>query len=146
MSLTAPSLCPDRATTIHSIVEAPAVSPAAHDGEDPIEGIVTHAFTAETVDACGEEIQLRFRGELDVAIAREVRNFLKRKIHRDNDITIDLTGLTFLDTVGLGSLLEPINLARDHGRTITLTGPLQPQVERLLQLTGTGSLTAHDAQ
>ena len=138
MSLTAPIPADDQATTIPHLVEALAVSRSTHDEHDAIDGIITHAFTLETLNRYSDgQLRLRLRGELDIAIAREVRNFLKAKIRRGNDIEIDLSNLTFLDTAGLASLTEPISHARDYDQSITLTGSLQPQVERLLQLTDT---------
>ncbi len=48
-------------------------------------------------------------------------------------VRIDLSGLAFMDSTGLRALL---GAARDHP-ALTLQGPLQPPIQRLLELTQT---------
>jgi anti-anti-sigma regulatory factor len=48
-------------------------------------------------------------------------------------VRVDLSELAFMDSTGLRALL---GAARDHP-TLTLQGPLQPPIQRLLELTQT---------
>ncbi|WP_353945506.1 STAS domain-containing protein [Streptomyces sp. HUAS MG91] len=49
---------------------------------------------------------------------------------------IDLSALTFADSVLLNQLLRAQTDHRAEGRSLRIAGPLHPGVERLLQITG----------
>lgn len=74
----------------------------------------------------------RLSGELDLASARELKEVLFVDAARKNEVLLDLSELTFMDSSGLSAIL-------DHARTRNGDGPVvlvdpTPPVARLLEL------------
>src|SRR5689334_541685 len=76
-------------------------------------------------------ILLKVSGELDLVSEPLLNQALAELEGRE--ATLDLSELAFMDSTGLRALL---GAAREHP-AITLQGPLQPPVQRLLELTQT---------
>ena len=73
-------------------------------------------------------------GELDVASSQ----VLERELAKLNEVAlvvVDLRGLTFIDSTGLGVLVRAHQLAQEQGRRFGLVRG-NGQVSRLLSLTG----------
>ena len=79
-------------------------------------------------------------GELDVATAPRIHLALT-ELRGDGarHITVDLAGVTFLDTAGLRVLLEHDRLLRGRGGGLQVVRPSE-QIERLLYITRTNHL------
>jgi anti-anti-sigma factor len=89
--------------------------------EDPL--------TVET-EVDGDRATVVLRGELDIATRRPVFDTLVALVADGvTDLVIDAAGLTFLDSSGLGLLLE----VRRMGVSLTLRNP-SPWVRRVLDL------------
>ena len=73
-------------------------------------------------------------GELDVASSQVLEREL-RQLHEVPVVVVDLRGLTFIDSTGLGVLVRAHQVAREHGRRFGLVRG-NGQVSRLLSLTG----------
>jgi anti-anti-sigma factor len=73
-------------------------------------------------------------GELDVASSQALEHELA-KLHATANVVIDLRGLTFIDSTGLGVLMRTHQLANEQGRRFGLVRG-NGQVDRLLNLTG----------
>lgn len=84
----------------------------------------------------GEAIIFRLRGALDIATSPSVRAALVDAADKGrHEIIVDLTGLTFLDSTGLGALIGAHRRAAEHSgrvRLIVKDGP----IARLLNITG----------
>jgi anti-sigma B factor antagonist len=78
------------------------------------------------------------RGELDIATQAELRAALELQAAR-GAVTLDLSGLRFLDTSGLRLILETAEAARRDGFTFTVL-PGAPAVHRLFELAGVTDL------
>jgi anti-sigma B factor antagonist len=80
-------------------------------------------------------VVVALRGELDLAAApglqRELLAFLERPVP---SLTLDLGGLTFLDSSGLGSLYRTRLAADDHGVPLRLEA-VPDHVMRVLDVT-----------
>ena len=74
---------------------------------------------------------LRVSGELDLVSEPQLNQALEQA--SGSPITVDLSELAFMDSTGLRALL---GAARTHPQ-LKLQGPLQPPVQRLLELTQT---------
>ena len=83
---------------------------------------------AENADGA---ILLRLTGELDLVSEPVLADALAQG--DGQPLRIDLSELAFMDSTGLRALL---GLQREHG-DVKLRGPLQPAVQRLLELTQT---------
>lgn len=73
-------------------------------------------------------------GELDVASAPGLERELA-KLETVTLVVVDLRGLTFIDSTGLGVLVRAHQLAQQQGRRLGLVRG-DGQVNRLLSLTG----------
>jgi len=69
-------------------------------------------------------------GEVDVSSAAELRDGLTELIAKGSSVVVDLTGVGFLDSTGLGALVSARKAAEDHGVHL----PLVCSSERILKL------------
>lgn len=74
------------------------------------------------------------RGELDVASSQGLELELT-KLHGSPAVVVDLRGLRFIDSTGLGVIVRHHQLAKEQGRRFGLVRG-SGQVDRLLSLTG----------
>lgn len=82
-------------------------------------------------------------GELDVASSQLLEQELTR-LHGAALVVVDLQGLSFIDSTGLGVLVKAHQLAQEQGSRFSLARA-GGQVHRLLSLTGLdGELLADD--
>jgi len=79
----------------------------------------------------GGAVVLHLRGELDLVSEPALTSEIGQAA--DRPVRIELEELAFMDSTGLRTLLSA---ARDVER-LSLRGPLQPPVQRLLELTQT---------
>jgi anti-anti-sigma factor len=95
---------------------------------------------AETAASDGR-VTVAITGEVDLAATALVTAAISRQL--DREVTVDLQGVTFVDSWGLHCLLElRQEAARRGGRVIV--GPVSATVERLLQLAGLQALLLGD--
>ena len=99
-------------------------------------------MTALNIDLVASEdgpLLLRVTGDLEYPSIALFRAALDRAMALDRAIVINLQGLDFLDSTGLGALLEAKHAAEIHGTDIRVEGH-QGAVARLLRRTGTLSV------
>ena len=78
------------------------------------------------------------RGELDMATQGELRAALEQQATRGT-VTLDLSGLRFIDTSGLRLVLETAEASRRKGFAFTVL-PGIPAVQRLFDVAGVTEL------
>lgn len=79
---------------------------------------------------------LRFAGELDTGGAAEAHSALSQAVGRGaGDVTVDVSALEFIDSVGLGALMKAAGQLERQGRALRVTGAHGP-VRRAIDLTG----------
>jgi anti-sigma B factor antagonist len=98
-------------------------------------GVGTQVFTLRS-DREGKACTLYLQGELDLASFDAVDQVLRGAAQRTNEITIDLTDLTFMDVTGLRLVLEAAERARANSHSMRVTGATG-QVMQLMEKTGT---------
>jgi anti-sigma B factor antagonist len=76
------------------------------------------------------------RGEVDVATSPLLRRHLARLVDDDQPIVIDVTEMTFIDSSGLGVLVEMLRCRRDGDRSPMLLRGMQEPVRRVFEITG----------
>ena len=74
------------------------------------------------------------RGELDMATEGRLRAALQRQAEH-GAVTLDLSGLRFVDSSGLRLILETAEAARRDGFAFTML-PGSPSVQRLFEVSG----------
>lgn len=98
-------------------------------------GAVPAGLAVSVVHGSGG-LRLVVSGEVDVVSAGRFREHLAAALDSaPAALTVDLGGVTFLDSTGLSALVYAHNRARDEGIDLTVADP-QPQVRRLLDVTG----------
>lgn len=77
---------------------------------------------------------LRFRGDMVLACAVELRQRLEREIKssKPKDVVLDMSQVVRADTSGLGALVGACTNGKAMGKRLMLYG-ITPQVERLLE-------------
>jgi anti-sigma B factor antagonist len=75
-------------------------------------------------------------GELDVATAPTLRERLIALVGEgSHKLILDLEGVDFLDSTGLGTIISALKRVRTHGGDMRLVGT-QPRIKRLFDITG----------
>jgi anti-sigma B factor antagonist len=82
------------------------------------------------------------RGEVDIATSPVLRAELER-LDGDGPVVIDVTDMTFIDSSGLGVLVEALKRRRESGTVMTLRSMQEP-VRRVFEITGLTDLFSLD--
>lgn len=78
---------------------------------------------------------LRLAGEIDVATAPRLRDRLVQLVTEGPpQLVVDLSGVTFIDSMGLGALISGLKRARAHDGDLRLAGPTD-HVAKVLAIT-----------
>lgn len=80
-------------------------------------------------------VRLALCGELDLAVIERLRNRLEQLRVARAPVRLDLSQLEFMDSSGLGVILDALSQAQREGWTLELGRELTPPVDRLFQLT-----------
>jgi anti-anti-sigma factor len=94
------------------------------------------------IDARWEDgvLHIHVRGELDVASREQFNRCVYRALdHRFSRLVLDLGELTFIDSIGLKSILDLWNRSRSDGFPMTVV-PGQRQVQRAFAISGLDGL------
>jgi len=84
----------------------------------------------------GEPVVVTVRGEVDLATAAELESCLQQAFgDAPEGITLDLEGLTFIDSSGLRVLVASAKEARSRDASLTLRN-VPRHAQRVLDLTG----------
>lgn len=78
---------------------------------------------------------VRLKGEVDLRTSPQLRGaFLDLLDEKPARIILDLTGVSYIDSSGVGTIVELKRRAAKTGSTIVLVG-LQPRVQSLFEIT-----------
>lgn len=88
-----------------------------------------------TTERDGEAVIFRLCGSLDIATSPAVRAALLEGADGKHELVVDLTGLEFLDSTGLGALIGAQRRALEQGGSVRLVINEGP-IARLLNITG----------
>ena len=76
-------------------------------------------------------------GDLDLHTSRDLSSRLAEMAGEPlGDAVLDLTGLSFIDSVGLGVVLKAVNRFSRQGKRLLLVVPEQGNVARLIEFAG----------
>jgi anti-sigma B factor antagonist len=93
-----------------------------------------------TVDETADYKVCRPSGELDAFTVGQFRETLA-DLTGPGRVLIDLSGVPFMDSAGLGALIGGVRRAREAGGDVAVFGP-RPAVARLLHTTGFDRVTS----
>ncbi|HMH00578.1 MAG TPA: STAS domain-containing protein [Terriglobales bacterium] len=91
-----------------------------------------------TVDHCGSDALVRLNGRIDVDSSPDLRDRLLAILSDEplpHAITVDLAGVSYIETSGIATLVEALRIARHHQAIFCLQG-LGGSVLRLFEVTG----------
>jgi anti-anti-sigma factor len=90
-------------------------------------------------------VQLAVVGEIDMATADQLQVAIGEAVARAHTATvvIDLTDVTFCDSVGIGTLVRAHVEAARQGTVVRISNP-QRQIRRVLEITGVLDLLSAD--
>ena len=91
-------------------------------------------FAAAVEDGPAGEAVVRLRGDIDLGIATRLSKYLG-DLARGRNVVVDLRGVRFIDSSGMGVLVRARNTAMANGRDITLRNP-GPNVANTLVVAG----------
>lgn len=89
------------------------------------------------METIGTTLVVKPEGEIDQSCAAEMRGDIDREIRRKNikNLILDLGGVTFMDSSGIGVILGRYKLIQALGGKTMIVRP-QPQVDKVLELSG----------
>ena len=77
---------------------------------------------------------IRVRGEVDLYSSPELRKAILKAIpSTDGEMAIDLSGVTYIDSSGIATLVEGLRSAKENGTEFALLAPSQA-VTQVLEL------------
>jgi anti-sigma B factor antagonist len=87
------------------------------------------------VETLGEGLVVRLDGDLDAETAEGLRNVVEAIGDPTIDLTLDFSGVTFLDSAGLSALIRAYKRSIEGGSQLVIVSP-PPSVARALQIAG----------
>ena len=90
-------------------------------------------------DALVEARVVVISGEIDLAVADDLRATLTKGVDSSTALVIDMSEVTFIDSTGISALVAAARRARERGGWIRLAGP-QRSPRRVLTIAGVDSL------
>lgn len=94
----------------------------------------------------GSALRLRLLGELDLGTAPVLEERLNELRTQKRAVRLDLSTLEFIDSTGIGLLLQAVGRARQDGWQLAVDERFAPQVKRVLELVHTDRFLASDAR
>jgi anti-sigma B factor antagonist len=91
-----------------------------------------------SVDQVGNDTVVRLSGRVDVDSSPDLRDRLRTLFSEEalpKTVIVDLTGVSYIETSGVATLIETLRIARHHETTFRLQG-LSGAVLRLFEVTG----------
>lgn len=82
----------------------------------------------------GDAVVLIPAGDFDIANVQILRTSIIEALETSTHLVLDLTGITFLDSIGLGAIVGGARRAREAEGWLRLVNP-QPAVRRALHVT-----------
>lgn len=107
-----------------------------------MERTLVSPINVDLVNTGEDRIVLRVSGDLELRTCEAFRAGLDRALSRRGLVVVDLTGLDFLDSSGLGALLDARRRSRRLGIELRVAGH-HGAVTRLMRRTGTLTMLTH---
>ncbi|MDQ2749983.1 MAG: STAS domain-containing protein [Actinomycetota bacterium] len=110
--------------------------PTAARGATPKGGGLVRNFSLDTA-LHGDRCELVVTGEIDIYTADDFAALGMGNLTEDTvgRLVVDLAGVTFIDSTGLGALVRIRNIALEVDKDVTFRDP-SPRVQKLFKLTG----------
>lgn len=95
--------------------------------------------SVETVPTADGVLEFRLKGEIDHHSAVMIRTEMDAEIRRQkpSKTVLDLSGIDFMDSSGLGLIMGRYEVMKSHGGSLTVRNPNR-RIIRILELAGFG--------
>jgi anti-sigma B factor antagonist len=88
-----------------------------------------------------DQVVIAPQGELDIHAARGLSEAFQQAVgSSDSMLVVDLSGVTFLDSTGLGTVLKTFERLRRQGRTMKVIAPAGSPAAAVIDLAGVRSM------
>jgi anti-anti-sigma factor len=81
-------------------------------------------------------VRVQVRGELDLSTSPALGETLGREMTEGKSVVLDLSGVTFIDSTGLNTLIRALRACEANGGGFSVSPDLPAQVSRVFQITG----------
>jgi anti-sigma B factor antagonist len=98
-----------------------------------------HHLEITAADGHDDQLVLILRGDIDLRTGPKLRERLEEANQQGAPVVIDLRGVDFVDSPGLGTIIYCHQLLRDNGLELVLRAP-QPQVRELFEMVQLGAI------
>lgn len=85
-------------------------------------------------------VRVQVRGDLDLSTSPKLCDTLIREISGGKSVVLDLSGVTFIDSTGLNTLIQALGACESNGGALMLCPDLPAQVSRVFQISGLDAL------
>jgi stage II sporulation protein AA (anti-sigma F factor antagonist) len=98
---------------------------------------MTESGNVVTIKFDGDHMTAYVKGDIDHHLAKKIRDEINEQfyIKRPKKLTLDLSGVEFMDSSGLGLILGRYNATNELGSEFNITGAGE-QVMRIIKLAG----------
>jgi anti-sigma B factor antagonist len=72
-------------------------------------------------------------GEIDLSNSHELRKTILGALKTDAKVSVDLSGVSYIDSSGIASLVEGLQYSKSNNKEFVLTKP-SPQVKAIMEL------------
>src|SRR5207244_2167660 len=124
---------------VGKLLRLPPSMPAVTNGPEPAQPLPADVLAIER-ESTGKAVRIRLTGELDLATRHRLAAELEQvEADRPELLVIDLAGVTFMDSSGLGELVGAARRGRDAGRRVVLLRG-RGTIEQMLEVAGIGGM------
>ena len=106
-----------------------------------LDGRDTEITLSVDIYPSAEQTVIVLSGELEVSTAAQLRELLDRLPMEGPTIVLDMAGLDFVDSTGIGCLFKLHRRAADRGAIVVARHP-RPQIHRVMEMTQLNRLIA----
>ena len=93
-------------------------------------------FAVRVVSTGERMARVLVAGELDLATAPDLDRALTTALTDADDVVLDLSQVTFIDSTGLSAILAGVSASQLNRGKLTISSTLAPQPRRLFELAG----------
>jgi len=97
-------------------------------------------FAVRAIALSERAIRVVVTGELDLATVPQLEAALTLEMEREQEVVLDLSELSFMDSTGVAVILGAINNAKVNGWNFSVRDAMSFPVRRVLALTGVDAI------
>jgi anti-anti-sigma factor len=93
-------------------------------------------FSIDLARLAEQRVKLCVSGELDLSTSPQLGELLGRELDSGNSVLVDLSGVTFIDSTALNTLIAALRSCESNGGSLAVGADLPAQVSRVFEITG----------